>query len=109
MPLYTYTCTQCHQELEVLVQDMSLEPKMCGHRCILASNIPPEQRGSGELQRILKPTQGYMRAEAIGDKTNWEKAGKAGFTILKNEGDGNVRKIAGPSIHKNKDILKKLK
>ena len=109
MPLYTYTCTQCHHELEVLVQDMSLEPKMCGHRCVLAANIPPEQRGSGELHRILKPTQGYLRDEVRGDKTNWEMAGRAGFTILKNEGDGNVRKIAGPSIHKNKDVLKKLK
>ena len=52
MPLYTYTCTQCHQELEVLVQDMSLEPKMCGHRCVLAANIPPEKRGSGEYRGL---------------------------------------------------------
>ena len=59
--------------------------------------------------RILKPTQGYLRDEVRGDKTNWEMAGRAGFTILKNEGDGNVRKIAGPSIHKNKDVLKKIK
>ena len=33
MPLYTYTCKQCHQELEVLVQDMSLEPKMWTQMC----------------------------------------------------------------------------
>jgi DNA-directed RNA polymerase subunit RPC12/RpoP len=107
MPLYSYKCTQCKQELDILIQERSLEPKMCGHRCLLGPSISPEERGCGKLQRQLKPTQGLIRSSVLGDMPNLEEAGKAGFTILKNEGNGKVRKIAGPSIHQNKHILKK--
>lgn len=106
MPLYAYKCITCNQELEILIQDITLEPKMCGHRCILGAKTPPDQRGMGGLHRVLKPTQGAIRSGALGDMPNLEEAGKAGFTILKNEGNGNVRKIAGPSIHKNKKFLR---
>ena len=107
MPLYSYRCVQCQRALEILVHDLNFEPKLCGHRCVLESHIDPQERGMGELQRILQANQGVIRSSALREKPSIEELGKAGFTILKNEGDGNVRKIAGPSIHKNKYILQK--
>ena len=107
MPLYSYRCIQCQQELEILVQDLNLEPKRCGHRCALQSHIDPQERGLGELQRILQANQGIIRPSVLRDQPTIEEIGNAGFTVLKNEGNGNVRKIAGPSIHKNQHIIKK--
>ena len=105
MPLYSYRCMQCKNELEILIQDLSLQPKRCGHRCVLEVHIDPQERGMGELQRILQPNQGIIRSSALRDRPSLEEIGKAGFTVLKNEGNGNVRKIAGPSIRKNKNVL----
>ena len=104
MPLYSYWCQQCQQDLQVFVQSSTLEPKRCGHRCLLPASTPPEDRGCGELKRKIKAIQGQIKSSTLRDKPTIEEAGKAGFTILKNEGDGKVRQIAGPPLLQQRQV-----
>ena len=88
MPLYTYRCQDCQAILELLIQNVNLEPSRCGLNCALKAGDNDDIRGFGELQRSFRDIGGA-------GMNSIQQAAQAGLSTYKKDGDGNYRKVAG--------------
>ena len=109
MPIYEYRCQECDSVLEIFQHSSDLSPKMCGHRCKMSpESDSKDNRGFGELKRLLSTIGGNVRPQARRDKPTIKEAERAGFRVYKNEGDGTVTQLAGaPDPNFPREMLKK--